>query len=483
MFAKPEIEVGSGVSTAEFAFDAAVEAARMALSDIEIGPPSVVFVYASVSYELSEVLRGVSDVVGDAPIIGTTTAGEICNGRHSKSVVVAALSSPHLAVYGSVGQNVSADWASAVRQAVSSPNVSRFFEPTSEIWRQLTREGKSVFAFLIVPGNTRHHDAKAHEILEATKSESHGRFPVMGGAAADDWKMDGNSVFFGREPFPDTLLLAIFETRLQFGIALTHGFHPTASRASVTAVNAHEVLAINGLPAADELPRLLGSSRQALEGKHLSLTTGRALGIRDAMGQYSIVVSTFMTPQGACRLARPVTPGTELTVMEPHSETMIGAGGEALRKAMLRGGITDSAIALVSYCALRSRIMGDDASGKEIAGMREVMGGTPVIGFYSFGEGGVCDDGVSRYYNAAVSVLVIGKDLSPAARVALEAERLRVELEQKASELEERVAERTSELLASNTKLRHTQQFLDTIIENVPAMLFVKEATEHRLFL
>jgi diguanylate cyclase (GGDEF)-like protein/PAS domain S-box-containing protein len=143
----------------------------------------------------------------------------------------------------------------------------------------------------------------------------------------------------------------------------------------------------------------------------------------------------------------------------------------------------DSAIALVSYCALRLRIMGPDASGKEIAGMRELMGDTPVIGFYSFGEGGVCEDGVSRYYNAAVSVLVIGKDLSPAARVALEAERLRVELEHKASELEERVAERTSELLASNAKLRRTQQFLDAVIENVPAMLFVKEATESRYVL
>ena len=36
---------------------------------------------------------------------------------------------------------------------------------------------------------------------------------------------------------------------------------------------------------------------------------------------------------------------------------------------------------------------------------------------------------------------------------------------------------------AANAELRRTRQFLDTVIENVPAMLFVKEASEHRYIL
>ena len=35
----------------------------------------------------------------------------------------------------------------------------------------------------------------------------------------------------------------------------------------------------------------------------------------------------------------------------------------------------------------------------------------------------------------------------------------------------------------ANAELRRTRQFLDTVIENVPAMLFVKEASEHRYVL
>ena len=35
----------------------------------------------------------------------------------------------------------------------------------------------------------------------------------------------------------------------------------------------------------------------------------------------------------------------------------------------------------------------------------------------------------------------------------------------------------------ANDELRRTRQFLDTVIENVPAMLFVKEASEHRYVL
>ena len=74
------------------------------------------------------------------------------------------------------------------------------------------------------------------------------------------------------------------------------------------------------------------------------------------------------------------------------------------------------------------------------------MGNAPLVGFCSFGEAGLGDDGVSRHANASISVLVIGKELSHAAQVALEAEQLRRELETKAGELEQRVLARTSEL-------------------------------------
>jgi diguanylate cyclase (GGDEF)-like protein/PAS domain S-box-containing protein len=483
MISNPEIEVGRGCAAGQDAFATAVEAAETALSHIKLQPLSLVFVYASSQYDLSAALRGVAQVVGAVPVIGTTTAGEICDGGHQHSIVVAILASRHLTAYCAVGRNVAADWAAAVEEATSAEAVSRFFHPDSDVWRELTREGKSVFAILFVPGNTRYHDAKGHEILEAIKAKSLGRIAIVGGAAADEWNMEQNFVFLRQEAFADSLLLTIVETRLQFGISTTHGFKPTPLRAAVTGVRGNEILTIDGTAAADALPRLLGSDRHLLEGKHLSLLTGRLLGIPDAMGQYGVMVSTYMTPGNGCRVSRPLTPGTELTVMESGGDSMLMAARDGFRKALLRGDIHDPAVTILHYCALRVRIMGKELSDQEIGNVRELLSGTPLVGFYSFGEVGISEDSVSRYNNAAVSTLVIGKELAPAARVAVEAEGLRRELERRANELEEKVAERTSELALSNSKLRETQKFLDAVIENVPAMLVVKEARENRFVL
>jgi diguanylate cyclase (GGDEF)-like protein/PAS domain S-box-containing protein len=483
MIVNPEIEVGRGCAASQDAFAAAVEAAEAALSCIKQQPLSLVLVYASSRYDLRAALHGVRRVVGTVPVIGTTTAGEICDGGHEHSIVVAILASRHLTAHCAVGRNVTADWAAAVAEATGAEAVSRFFHPDSDVWRELTREGKSVFAILMVPGNTRYHDAKGHEILEAIKTRSLGRIPIMGGAAADEWNMERNFVFLGQEAFADSLVLAIVETRLQFGISITHGFKPTRLRAAVTGVRGNEILTIDGTAAADALPKLLGSARRSLEGKHLSLLTGRLLGIPDALGQYGVMVSTYMTAGNGCRVSRPLTPGTELTIMESSGDSMLMAARDGFRKALLRGDIHDPAVTILNYCALRVRIMGRESSDQEIANVRELLSDTPLVGFYSFGEAGVSEDGVSRYNNAAVSTLVIGKELAPAARVAVEAESLRRELERRANELEEKVAERTSELALSNSKLRETQKFLDAVIENVPAMLVVKEAQENRFVL
>ena len=458
----PNIEVGSGSSTADTAYEAGATAAAAALASIACHALSAVIVYVSARYDAVEVLRGVHSVVGDAPVFGATTAGEICDRRRTESVAVAAIASPHLTVHCAVGSNVSGGCQQALTAAIAGPAVQSFFDPSPTARQRLTREGKTIFAMLFSPGNTRHHDSRSYELLELLKARSLGYLPVVGGSAADDWRMETNAVLLGREAFADSVLIAIVETTLQVGIALTHGFRSTGLKTTVTAIRDQEMLTLDGRPAADALAALVGTSREALAGKHIALTTGRAIGIADAMGQFGITVCTFLTPQGGVRMAQPVAPGTVLNIMEPDPTSMQGAGAEAVRKAMLRGAMTQPALAMVNYCALRARLLGDDGAQREIGAMTALMNGVPLFGFCSFGEAGLGDDGVSRHANAAISIAVIGSELSHAARVALEAEQLRRELETKAGELEHRVAMRTAELSAINDKLqleiaRHTR--------------------------
>ena len=429
----PFLETGSGSASGDNSYVAGMAAVRLALATIRTCPVSAIMVFASVSYDLPAVLRGIRAVLPAPPLFGATTAGEICTAPLREGVVVTILASPYLKVSCGLGQNVAENWQRAVDQAVSTPDLAPYFTDPA-FWNELTLMGKSAFGVLFSPGNTRSRTSKSHEILEAFTLKSLGRLPVFGGSAADDWHMETNWVVLGDDAYSDSMVLAIFETQLQYGIAMAHGFTPTDSRTTVTRAEGHEILELDGLPAATVYARLTNRSRSELEGKHLAMTTGHTMGSADPLGQFSINVASYFTPRGGFAVTQPVAPGTILTLMEAHPDSMVGSGQEAIRKAVLRGGITDPVCAVVAYCALRPRILGDNNAHRDLAMMAEMLDGQ-MTGFFSFGEQGLADNGAITHNNAVVSVLVFGNGLSPAASVALENIRLRELLEQQRQQL------------------------------------------------
>jgi diguanylate cyclase (GGDEF)-like protein/PAS domain S-box-containing protein len=425
-----KLEIGYGLGKGEDAFATGVEAARQALSSILESAPSLALVFASVRYDLEELLRGVHSVVGEVPVVGASTSGEICNGPHRESVVVTILASPYLEVAVGVGERVSQGWQQAVARAVSTPALAPFFSPEdSSAWSKLTLQGKSAFALLFAPGETATNYLRSFEILEELKRLSQGRLPIVGGCASDDYRMETNYVFWGGHPYPDSVLLVICQTQLRFGIAMAHGILATAKRAMVTRACDHEVLELDGEPAAEVYCRLQDWPRESLEGKHLTITTKAPMGTLDPYGQYSVSVASFFTPGGGVLFSQPLPEGTVLTLMETNPDSLVTAGREALHKALLRGSITQAAVVLTFSCMLRPLYLGDRI-GDETRGMQDLLPNVPITGFFSQGEQGLADDGVSRHNTEAITVLVLGRELSYAAQVALEREGLRREVEQ-----------------------------------------------------
>jgi diguanylate cyclase (GGDEF)-like protein/PAS domain S-box-containing protein len=425
-----QLEIGFGLGKGDDAFASGFEAATQALTGIQVTSPSLVTVFASVCYELEELLQGVHAAVGDVPIVGATTAGEICNGPQHESVVVTILASPYLEVKVGLGEKVSEGWRQAVAQVVNAPGLAPFFSADdSAAWSDLTCQGKSAFALLFAPGETSTKYIRSFEILEELKRLSQGRLPIIGGCAGDDLRMETNYVLWGQRAYPNSVLLVFCQTNLRFGIAMAHGFHATDRRAMVTRASDHEVIELDGQMAAKVYSRLQGRSRESLKGQHLTLVTGQPLGILDPCGQYSVNAVAFFTPNDGLQVAQPVSEGTILTVMAATPESMLAAGREALRKALLRGSITRAAIVLVFSCALRASFLGERLV-EETRGMQEILPEVPITGFYSMGEQGLADDGVNRNNTEVITVLVLSGELSYAAQVALENKRLRIEAAQ-----------------------------------------------------
>lgn len=443
-----DILIGNGKSSDPHSHVAGADAARQAIESISELPICACLVFASVRYDLDEALEGIRSVVKQAPVIGLSTAGEILNQTFDDSIVVSAIASHHLSVRTGVGKHVSRDWRHALREAVDAPSLRPYFSPEApEVQQQLIRQGKSLFAMVFTPCGTRGTDSFGFEIQNELSRLSRGLFPFFGGCAADGWNMEKNYVMEGSSVHPDSLLVAVFETRLRFGLGLSHGLKPTERRLTVTESRGHEALSLNGEPAADALARLLGASREELEGRHLARSGGALAAIPDQFGQQTVNVAGFLGPEGGVRFSQPVVEGSSLAIMAAEPESLLGAGRDALRKALLRGAIQRPALAIVFSCALRRRALGDRAP-EEIEQMKALIPRVPLAGCYSFGELGVSDEGANRHSSAASSVLVLGSSLSAAAQTALQNQRLMEEGRRAGEALRE--SEARYELLAEN---------------------------------
>ncbi len=477
------LEVGFGVAKGKDAGAIGKKAARQALEAIKEHPLSLVQVFASPQYDPEAVLRGIRQVVGPAPLIGASADGGICNGLQRQAVVVLALASPYLRVKVAVGRGVSQDWDRAVIEAITAPEIAPYFSGAENVMESLLgRQGESAFALLFSPGAPRTADFHSFQILETLERLSQGRFPIMGGEAANDWRLEGNYVFAGAEVYHDSLLVAVVETSLTFGISLARAFRPTSRRATVTLARGLEVLELDGQPATDVYCRMLQLPREALAGKHLALTTRRPVEIPDPYGQCSINVATILPGSSGVRLTQPAPEGACLTLMPAARDHPVTAGGEALRKALRRGSIADPGLALVFSSALRSRTLGSSV-GEEISAMMDLAPQVPMVGFYSCAGQGLADTGVNRRHNEVIAVLALGRDLSQAAQTFLENESLRAALRRQdiVVELDKRLARGAGERRQDQEKLGKSEA-LKSLIYTAPIGIFIIQDGEFKLF-
>jgi signal transduction histidine kinase/DNA-binding response OmpR family regulator/HPt (histidine-containing phosphotransfer) domain-containing protein len=465
----PKIQVGCAAAKGENSFTTGATAAFAAVSQISECPLSAAIVLAPADYQLDQLLSGVGEVIGDVPVFGATSAREICNGIHENSVVVTALASPYLEVRLGLGERVSVDWKRAVDQAIDDPAIRPFFSPDDHaVWDDMVQNGKAAFAILFSPGATNSADSRGYEILEEFKRRSLGRVPIFGGSAAD-LKMNANYVFRNGTASPDSLVVAVFVTSLKFGIAIAHGLTPTSKTAVVTRVAGHEVIELDGEPAADVYCRMTEIPRQSLSSDHLHLSTGQPLGIRESSGQYTINMVSCTTERGGLKMAQPVGEATVFTLMERNPERMLSAGEDAMRKAMLRAGDSNPAAVFACDCILRPMVL-DKRAPEEIWAMLRMVPNASVAGFYSFGEAGVGDDGATRHNNEAVSILLLGRDLTYAARVAEENRRLTSALADSNRALEATVRQAKAANRAKSEFLAHMSHEIRTPLNGIIGM-------------
>nr|WP_232429388.1 nitric oxide-sensing protein NosP [Noviherbaspirillum autotrophicum] len=221
----------------------------------------LVIFFCSSLYDLDAIAEEVNHLFAGVTVVGCTTAGEIGPaGYQNHSITGASFSSCVCkAVIGHISQLQQFEIVSGRRFAQSLLQQLESHAPAADT--------SNSFAFLLIDGMSRREEAVARSLQDGL-----GQIPLFGGSAGDDLELAHAWVFHQNKFHSDSAALILVSSTLPFKIFKTQHFVSEAERLVVTEADAARriVKEINGLPAAEEYARVVGTQVTELNPKRFA---------------------------------------------------------------------------------------------------------------------------------------------------------------------------------------------------------------------
>jgi hypothetical protein len=379
-----------GASSSQNAYEAGLAAANDALD--EHSDAKLLIVFCSDNYNLQELLNGINDRSGDVPLIGCSTAGEIAtSGPQDASVVVTAIGGENFSVQTSIATEASR----RLRQA--GAEVARCFPPAEN------RHHKVLL--MLTDGLA----GDQQEIVRGAYSVVGAAIPLVGGCAGDDLKMKATFQLFGREVHGDAVVAAGIASDSALGIGVRHGWNRVGEPMLVTKSANNRVYTINDEPALDVYLRHLDPPLEAHldEAAFTRFALTHPLGLDRPSGEYQVrFIGEANFEDRSLGCIAEVPQGGLVWFMEGDEYSVLEATDQACMDALNGLGGKKPLGVLAFDCIARKGILGDEGIGAEIRRIADHVEGSPVAGFYTYGEI-ARTRGVAGFHNQTLVVLAL----------------------------------------------------------------------------
>jgi len=211
--------------------------------------------FCSHRYPRGRLAQALADTIGDLPLIGCTSAGELSERGYDEDSLV-FIGFP----------------ASDFRMGVYCFDDLDHFDPAMgrEAIRQLAagmaqgdEETHTSHAALFLVDGVSHRE----ELLAMTVQEALGDTVLVGGSSGDGMLFRETGILFGTRFLKDAAAVALLSSRRPMRVFSTHHYRPGVEKMVVTAAdpNARIVHQINARPAAEEYLRIAGRSGEPLD--------------------------------------------------------------------------------------------------------------------------------------------------------------------------------------------------------------------------
>ena len=377
-----------GRSNREDAERAGREAGAEARSN---GVPKLAVIFASCEYELDSLLGGIRKELGDTPLIGCSTAGEIATaGPGDASVVVAAMGGDGLEIATGVGLETS----TRLRQA--GEDAARCIADASGPHRAL---------LMLTDGLS----GDQQEIVRGAYSVVGAGVPLVGGCAGDGLEMKKTLQLYGDEVLSDAVVAAAIASDAPLGIGVRHGWRRVGEPMLVTRSEDNRVYEIDGRPALDVYLERLEVPDDARQDtpEFTAFSSTHPLGLASRGEEHHVrFISGADFEEGALVCIAEVPQGGLVWTMEGDANSVLQATEGACEDALASLDGAPPAGLLAFDCIARRGVLGDEGIKDEIDRITEKGGNAPVAGFYTYGEI-ARTRGIAGFHNQTLVILAV----------------------------------------------------------------------------
>ena len=369
----------TGFSTNEKAYEAGLEAAKMAGRSKDA---KLVFAYMSCDYKIKDVIKGIKEVYS-CPVIGNTSfTGVIMPegyiGGDKPFVGIMVLCDPSMIV--GVGF--------ADRKAFQSARDAG--EAATKHARIMTKmpfnDEPDLMYMTASPTEEEFFLKGANRVV--------GRVPLFGGSAADNTISGNWSLYLDNKVTGEGVAVALIYMKGGFMNEFTGAYRETKDMGIITKVEGtRQLVSIDGVPAVKKYAQWRGRKPSEFMGaKLLSETITSPLGVKDRLGDL-IAIRHPMNGNDdySMNIGANLAEGTTVIRMEATVDELITSVGKTLKE--LNKKLTKPVVCYhLVHCG--GRRAGIDARINEVyKEIKKNVGGVPFIMEFTFGEYGYVDDG------------------------------------------------------------------------------------------
>lgn len=381
-----------GVGTAREAGAAAV---REAVTGRQ---PVLLLMGCSADYDPVELVAGVVEVVGQVPMIGTTT-GSVSRSARGGVVVVA---------FGGVGFA-----AATAGAAVGAAGLRHAGARAAACVNDVAGSAHQVLV-LMSDGAT----GDQQEVVRGAYQVTGAGVPLVGAAGGAvvgggaSWQVRDGRVFTG------AVVAAALGSQAPFGVGVGHGWQPVGAPMLATASTGNVVHELDDQPAlqvyVDRLNQLgataslAGTDSPGWDAKLFARVAGtHPLGLLRRSGHQIRSVVGGDPASGSLICAAEVPPAALASLMTGDATSVLAGADQACRNA--RAGLDGQAPLglLVFNCVARRWILGDGGAIQEAHRIATHAEGAVVGGVYTFGEF-ARTQGFAGFHNKTLVVLAVG---------------------------------------------------------------------------